>query len=69
MIGSDLTPQLGPEAHYQIDSADRGSRFPQSGDRGNQLCPMALVQDIKFQVGVRCRSESEYPCLRNVHER
>src|SRR4051794_13097723 len=54
MIGSDLTPQLRPEAHYQIDSADRGSRFPTKRRSWQPAVPAALLQEIKFQIGVRC---------------
>jgi hypothetical protein len=67
VIGSDFVPQLRPEPYDQVDSANGGSRLAQSGDCENELFPVAFVQDIKFQVRVRCRSKSEYSCLRSLH--
>jgi len=67
VIGNNIAPELRPKADDEVHPSGGGPWFTDSGDCRRELMAFLCVQNVKLQVRMRGRSQSEDSSLRRVH--
>ena len=67
VIGNNIAPELRPKADDEVHSSGGGAWFTDGGNCGRELIAFLGIQNVKLQVRMRGRSQSEDSGLRRVH--